>query len=94
MIKSRELSNPHSCLSKARPDEPIFVLRAHDPLFAQTIRHWAAMAHDVHSIEKTEEARKIADEGDAWLSGTQTNAAQQAKGAIGGPNIPQPRDRI
>lgn len=31
MIKKDELSQPNSCMSKAHPEEMVFVLRAKDP---------------------------------------------------------------
>jgi hypothetical protein len=41
MIKKDELSNPASCLNKAHDDEPIFTLRANDPLAPIMVRMWA-----------------------------------------------------
>lgn len=66
MIKKDELRGPHSCLNKAAPEEPIFVLRAKDPLAAQTVRLWAAMASGVHEIDKIGEAKALADDMEAW----------------------------
>lgn len=43
MIKCDELSNPQSCLNKAAPDEPVFVLRANDPSAPAIVREWAAI---------------------------------------------------
>ena len=40
MIKEEELSNPRSCLNKAKPGERLFVLRGADPAAPSTIRHW------------------------------------------------------
>lgn len=68
MLKKHELADPASCLSKAHPDEPVFVLRANDPLAAQTIRLWAAMAADVHGAEKAERALNTAEMCDGWRS--------------------------
>lgn len=67
MLKYLELATSESCLNKAASTEPIFVLRANDPLFAQTIRLWAAMAHGTHEGEKINNARDIADIGQKWL---------------------------
>jgi hypothetical protein len=67
MIKAIELARPYSCLNKAAADEPIFVLRAHDPLFGAIVRLWAAAAHGLHEDEKRYEACALADEGDAWF---------------------------
>lgn len=40
MIKSEELSNPNSCMSRAKPGEMTFVLLARDPAAPDAIRHW------------------------------------------------------
>lgn len=40
MIKSRELSEPNSCLSKARDDEMTFILLERDPAAPAAIRAW------------------------------------------------------
>lgn len=42
MIKSKELTDPTSCLNKARPDELIFVLLARDVAASTTVRTWVA----------------------------------------------------
>lgn len=61
MLKALELSNAKSCLNKAAPDEPLFILRAKDPLAPQTILLWATMATSgQHEPAKIEEAQKIA----------------------------------
>lgn len=41
MLKEQELTDPESCLNKAREDEPIFVLLARDAAAAHAIRCWA-----------------------------------------------------
>jgi len=66
MLKRYELSEPRSCLNKAAGDEPVFVLRAKDPLAAQTIRHWATMAEGYHEPKKIKEAFELADAMDSW----------------------------
>ena len=40
MLKRDELSNPQSCMSRARDDEMTFVLLERDPATAITIRFW------------------------------------------------------
>jgi len=40
MIKREELSNPNSCLNRAKDDEVVFVLRAHDITAPSVIRYW------------------------------------------------------
>lgn len=63
MRKIDEIEQPGSCLNKARPEEPLFVLRAKDPLAANIVRAWAATAESsgTHEAEKIAEARKLAD---------------------------------
>lgn len=41
MIKRQELTDPGSCMSRARDDEMTFVLLGRDAAFAATIRFWA-----------------------------------------------------
>lgn len=40
MIKSKELTDPKSCMSRAKDDEPTFVLLARDPAAPEAIRAW------------------------------------------------------
>lgn len=68
MLKKLELAKTFSCLNKAKPDEPIFVIRAKDELASQTLRLWAAMADGLHEPEKISEALQCADEMDKWRS--------------------------
>ncbi len=42
MIKREELSDPRSCMSRARDDEMTFVLLGRDVTFAATVRFWVA----------------------------------------------------
>ena len=42
MIKSEELSNPQSCMSRAREDEMTFVLLGRDAAAPVAIRAWIA----------------------------------------------------
>lgn len=42
MLKHKEQTDPRSCLSRARPDEMIFVLLARDAAAPGAIRFWAA----------------------------------------------------
>ena len=66
MLKRLELSAPGSCLNKAGPEEPIFVLRAKDRIAAMAVRHWATMAFGAHEKTKIDEAMKWADDADKW----------------------------
>lgn len=91
MLKMKELASPGSCLNKAAPDEPVFVLRAKDPHAAQTIRLWAAMSVGQHTPEKIAEANSLADEIDKWRE-SRTPAAPPAVAPVDPRFIPaQPR---
>jgi hypothetical protein len=41
--KAEELANPHSCINKAKQNEPIFVLCGSDSLAPEVIRYWASL---------------------------------------------------
>lgn len=66
MNKSELLNDPNSCLSKARPLEPVFLLRANDPMAAQTIRLWAAQNEGKQPPDKIAEALDIAEAFDLY----------------------------
>lgn len=66
MQKNQELATPSSCLNKAADDEPIFVLRANDPIAPAVVRFWAAMAEGVHEEVKRREAWKLAEQMGRW----------------------------
>lgn len=61
------MADPKSCLGKADPEEPVFVLRAHDPVAASTIRTWVEQR-----VQRTgwrneyDDALAVADAMDAW----------------------------
>jgi hypothetical protein len=59
--------NNCSCLEKAAPDEPIFVLRAQDKLAPVIVKIWSLLAA-AWSVpyEKTREARECADAMERW----------------------------
>jgi hypothetical protein len=67
MLKMNELRQPNSCLNKAEPLEPLFVLRGKDPLAAATVRLWVAMSHQSHSPEKLKEALACAESMEKWV---------------------------
>lgn len=79
MIKRLELLNLETCLNKAAPDEPIFVLRAEDAVAAQTVRLWATMAFGLHEPEKIWQAMELANEMDKWRSEHQAPVGPEAK---------------
>jgi hypothetical protein len=66
MLKIDEITNPTSCLNKAADDEPIFVLRANDPLAIAIIREWAKRAEGVHEHGKVCHASNLADDMYRW----------------------------
>lgn len=82
MKKRDEMEQPTSCLSKAAPDEPIFVLRGKDPIGADVVRTWASKAESEghHEPAKIAEAREFADEMDAYRERL-TEAANAEKAA-------------
>lgn len=55
------------CYTNAEPDEPIFVLRASDPLASGLVRDWG-MGRDqtVGDTTRVDEAFAVADAMDAW----------------------------
>ncbi len=55
------------CLGKARPDEPVFVLRGQDILAADLVAEWARQA-EAHSgpTDKTREALRLSRQMRAW----------------------------
>lgn len=71
MIKIDELVSPTSCLNKAGDDEPIFVLRAKDPLAAEVVRFWAdkATTSGQHESSKIMEAQGLAAQMETWRLG-------------------------
>ena len=67
MLKRQEIADPASCLNRAADDEPIFVLRARDPLAAKLVEDWAARAvlAGLHE-EKAQAAFRFAQAMRAW----------------------------
>jgi len=66
MNKRDNLTNPNSCLNKAAALEPIFVLRAKDPLAPMTIRHWVTMNVEIQPQDKLQKALNLAEEMEEW----------------------------
>jgi hypothetical protein len=65
MIKTEELTNPNSCMSRARPDEMTFVLLARDEAAPFAIRQWASarvgLGKNKHDDPQIVEALECAD---------------------------------
>lgn len=62
-------NNPgkYDCYGKAEPDEPIFILRANDPIAPMVVRLWAAQYwQQGGKKEKVDDARAVADAMEAW----------------------------
>lgn len=60
-------SVPGSYLSKTHPDEPLFVLRANDPLATRTVEEWVNLASSRGAPdEKIEEALRLRDAMLVW----------------------------
>lgn len=60
-----ELSDPNSVINNARPDEPVFVLRARDMVATATIEWWLWCARNrgvpAEKLERAERQRRAAD---------------------------------
>ena len=66
------------CYKKAADDEPIFILRANDPLSPKLVRKWVTMSigkkrHTRPNILKWMEAMNIAKEMKKWKRQKETN---------------------
>jgi hypothetical protein len=65
MKKLDELSDPNSCLNKARDDEQLFVLIGRDPAMSQTLRYWAhkriQLGKNKQDDQQIQEALALAD---------------------------------
>ena len=75
MDKRDELSDSNSCLNRAAPDEPVFVLRANDELAPDLVREWAHRYTELKAadgglsarqVDKRDEAFRLADRMLAW----------------------------
>ena len=69
MIKLQELSDPNSCLNRAKDDELLFVLLARDPAAPWAIRAWidervrlGKNAPDDAQIEEAEQCARRMEE--------------------------------
>ena len=52
---------------RARPDEPVFTLRANDPLAPMVVEYWAVLAQDNgERVEKVKSAREVAHDMRKW----------------------------
>jgi hypothetical protein len=67
-LKRDEISDPNSCLNRAADDEPIFILRAKDPLAAKLVEEWAAKAvlEQAHEDPKIQAAYRFAQAMKEW----------------------------
>jgi hypothetical protein len=85
VIKSLELKGP-SCLTSARDDEPIFVLRANDEIAPLVVRFWATqyfkfkskLAGGMTPTQKAKmaEALQLADHMHRWREKSKTGVAK------------------
>lgn len=70
MIKHLEVSNPHSCLNRARDDEPVFVLLGRDICAPEVIEEWVRLrvesAKNSMTDPQIKEALDLADQMRAW----------------------------
>lgn len=86
--KQENLSNPASCLNKAGPNEPIFVLRANDPIASKVVRIWASLseADKTQPREKCGAAWQVAVAMEAWR---EARAVQTEQGVVLPPSMPE-----
>jgi len=75
--KKEILNDPESCFNKAGDDEPLFVLRANDPLAANIVEEWVKQAEDayLYTPEKLDGAFAIVQEIRAWRAARAYNIA-------------------
>lgn len=67
MLKHLEITDPNSCLNSAAEDEPVFTLRAHDPLAAEVVGFWVYLSEvNKQHLGRLEEARSLAAAMNAW----------------------------
>lgn len=68
MKKRDEIEQPSSCLNKAAEDEPVFVLRAKDPIAPEAVETWARQSElsGAHEPRKISEARALAQSMREW----------------------------
>lgn len=66
--KAKEMANLKSCLSKADPEEPIFVLRGQDASAPSLVRIWAVEfgKRNGYDHPKYNEAIDVADAMENW----------------------------
>jgi hypothetical protein len=66
--KQENLDSAVSCWNKAEADEPVFILRAKDPIAPMVVRIWASLAAQMqaHERDKTFGAFMTATEMEEW----------------------------
>lgn len=67
MLKSQEINDPLSCLNRAEDDEPVFVLRAKDPLATIAVSFWVGQAEGLGlHTDRIQEAWEWVDKAEVW----------------------------
>lgn len=66
MKKIEQLERKDSAWNKAAMSEPVFVLRANDPVASMVVQYWADMAEGYHEPAKVTQAREVAKDMSAW----------------------------
>ena len=74
--KQENLDNPDSCLNKADADEPVFILRAKDPIAPVVVDFWAMLAEHVeaHELSKQADAHIVSIQMQTWRRETFGNS--------------------
>ena len=66
--KQQNLERYGSCWNKAEDDEPVFIIRAKDPIGAMIVRLWASLAESTgaHDRAKAGQAWNVSLDMDRW----------------------------
>lgn len=88
MLKLEELSNPNSCINRAKDDEMVFVLLARDSAAPRVIREWCA--ERVRAGKNCWADRQIVDAMNCALIMEQQRAAGIATSANAAPGVDVP----
>lgn len=81
-MNKRECLMGPSCLTRADPEEPIFVLRANDPIAPAVIEHWAMLSASLkaHESRKIEAAFRDAQDFREWRARSMRDQASTELG--------------
>ena len=102
MQKRHEYADADSDLNRARWDEPLLIIGASDPHFAELVERWCALAREkkTHKAAEIEERAGLIDLADAWQAlekkrlelqqAKAKEARKRQRAASGRPEQPKP----